>query len=208
LEKAICSVIIEEAFSFLKIPGAAAASEALNKIFEKKANEAKEILLEELSKGAGVFGSDEETVYTIYRYLRAAQEGSARLNLRLLAQSISGIYGQPMTANNFLYHADILASLRQEEIIIIGSYYKYFRNRNIEDDDSFGTSMKAIKDELIPNIFKTEDHFKSYVGALLRTGLIQAVSGWGALIFQPPPLLFEMGDMISIEDALTKEKVL
>lgn len=208
MEKSVIKVIIDEAFAVLNIPGAAAASEILNKILEKKAKEAKEILFEELRNGAGIWENEDEVVYIIHRYLRSAQEGSARLNLRLLAQSISGAYINKITANKFLYYADLIASLRNEEIIIIGSYYKNFKDKDFKDGDVFTQSMDAIKAELIPQLFETEDHLKTYSGALLRTGLIQAVSAWGGLIYKPTYLLFEIANMISIEEALTKEKIL
>ena len=88
---AIGGVAIEEIFSCLSIPGGATASHILHKVFEKKAIEARDILLQEMSQGGAPEIAEDDAVYIIYRYLRAAQEGAARVNLRLLAQVIAGI---------------------------------------------------------------------------------------------------------------------
>jgi hypothetical protein len=61
----------------------------------------------------------------VVRYLRAAREGAARLNLRLLAKAIAGkLQSGRLVADEFLQYAEALASLSRDEIIVIGTMYK------------------------------------------------------------------------------------
>ncbi len=199
--------MLNEALAHFSIPGGAVASALLSGVFEKKAAEAREILLEEISQGTLPEMAEDDAVYIIYRYLRAAQEGSARLNLRLLAQVVAGSKsGQILTADHFLYYADVISSLRYDEIVLLGTFIRRFEGIDNKKDDSFGTAMKNVQADLIPAIFPTEDDFKGCASAVLRTGLLTAISGWGSLLYEPTPSLFTFASMLSVDDALARER--
>jgi hypothetical protein len=207
----IGGVAIEEIFACLSIPGGATASAMLQKVFEKKAQEARAILLEEISQGGAPAMADDEAVYIIYRYLRAAQEGTARVNLRLLAQVIAGQRrADALKADEFLYYADIISSLRYEEIVLLGCIYKYIKTQTDEDKkDSVKSSVQAMeiaKKELVPTVFKTEEDWNACCAAILRTGLLAVSSGFGALLYKSTSLMDQLCEWASFEDALAKEQ--
>ena len=155
------SLFVQETFSCLQIPGGAYASEVLRRVFQKKADEAKEILLQELSQGnVSPSKFEEDTlIYMIYRYLRAAQEGTAHNNLRLMAQLISGAKQcEPVSSEDFLYFADIISSLRHDEIRLLALMVR-------EGQNSSYACTKALEKEFG---YEYEEIFQ----ALLRTGLV------------------------------------
>jgi hypothetical protein len=156
----IGNTVIQEAFSCLQIPGGALASHLLKGAFEKKAAEAREILFDMMSYGAHPGLTEDDAAYIIYRYLRAAQEGTARINLRLLAQVIAGKnMAETLTADKFLYYADIISSLKMEEIKLLGIMVR-------ERKDSAYAAREALHRQFSEE--KSQEIFQS----LLRTGLV------------------------------------
>jgi hypothetical protein len=90
------------------------AGVALESLLKKRVVAAREILLAEIPRGDVTLASAEleEVVAIIYRFLRSAQEGAARRNLRLLAQVIAGqSKNSAISADEFLYYANLLAGL-------------------------------------------------------------------------------------------------
>jgi hypothetical protein len=177
---------------------------------KRRQDNAREILLDELRQGSKTLDLDEieEAVAISQRYNRAAMEGAARLNLRLMAQVIAGQAERgKLVADEFLYYADIVASLRREELILIGTLYRHWVSNS---SPPLGTSredlvLQATKSELIPNSFATEDEFIATATATMRTGLVVALSAWGGLVYKPTPLLDKFAALASIEEALDAE---
>jgi hypothetical protein len=95
------------------------------------AEQARDILFEELRKANvsdAQAASEDDAIAVVIRYLRAAREGAARLNLRLLAKAIAGkVQSSRLIADEFLQYAEALASLSRDEIIVIGTMYRYWR---------------------------------------------------------------------------------
>jgi hypothetical protein len=156
----ISTALIEDIFSVLKIPGSGVATTILQKVFEKKEQEAREILFTEISKGCTPAISEDDTVYIIYRYIRAAREGMARINLELLAKVIAGRKNKiQLKADDFLYYADIVSSLREDEIFLLGIM---IRSNLTTEFSARGTLKKYFSEHKIQEIFQS----------LLRTGLV------------------------------------
>jgi hypothetical protein len=145
------------------VPVAGVFKVAIQKVFKKRLDAAREILLEEMKQGDKTLfdaAELEEVAATIYRYARAAQEGAARINLRLMAQVISGKnFSEMLTADKFLYYADIISSLRMEEIKLLGIMIR-------EKATQANTASKALKEHFSEQ--ESEEIFQS----LLRTGLV------------------------------------
>lgn len=199
--------LVGDMFSLASLQGGNVAGFALKQLLGKRLDAAREILLAELARGT-VRPSEtdlEEGVAIIYRFLRAAQEGTARVNLRLLAQVISeqAKHGT-MKADEFLYYADILSPLRRDEVLLLGSLHRIWfdqsrasldvGNRRVE---TFG----ALKAELIPLVFENESDFFAIVASLSRTGLVSPFSGYGGLFYEPSPLLERLVGMVDFEAA-------
>ena len=108
---------IGDMFSLTNVPGGNVAGFALKRLFAKRLDNARETLLKKLARGdMRVSEADlQEGVATVYRFLRAAQEGAARVNLRLLSQVIANqAWRGTMKADEFLprRHSRSIASRR------------------------------------------------------------------------------------------------
>jgi hypothetical protein len=102
--------------------------------FRRRAEQARDILFEELRRASlseAQAASEDDAIAVIVRYLRAAREGAARLNLRLLAEAIAGkLRSGQLFADEFLQYAETLASLSRDEVVVIGTLYKQWSVRN------------------------------------------------------------------------------
>jgi hypothetical protein len=145
------------------IPGGSTVSVAIQQVFKKRLDAAREILLQEIADGQidmSDAGELEEIAAIIYRYGRAAQEGAAKANLRLLAQVIAGKNSSiTLTADRFLYYADVISSLKVDEIKLLGIMVR-------EKATTASQASEALK-----KLFSEQESEKIFQ-SLLRTGLI------------------------------------
>ncbi len=171
---------------------------------------AAEIVIDELKSGRGTPETLDldATAAMLFRYMRAAQEGAARSNLRLMAKIISGQrQNQTLTADAFLHHAEILAHLRREELILLGTLCRYWQDEARESDNAKRMSLAtaSAKMELIPSVFANDDEFIGTMAAITRTGLLIPGSAWGTLVCSISPLVHRLNEMAPFEAALGLE---
>lgn len=165
----------------LKKLGGMAVQGILQGILRRRAECARDILLEELRHGRANIGLDapdvDEAVAALWRYLRAAEEGAARLNLRLMASVIDGqLAAKALHADQFLAWADLIASLSKEEVILIATLLRFERlaqagPKSAPTPKDQYPDAKARK-ELIGTVFGSDEEYSLTAQALLRTGLI------------------------------------
>lgn len=194
--------------------GGAVAGISLSKLFEKRLTTARAILIEEFRRGDKTLSDVadlEEAVAITYRYARAAQEGAARLNLRLMAKVIAGqAHLGNLVADEFLYYADLLASLRREEVILIATLNKNLRSDLVNQADEkkrAGLAQQATIGELVPSLFSSSEHLKAVASATTRTGLVVAQSLIGGMAYATTPLLEALLSLASFEEALREEGI-
>lgn len=137
---------------------------AIKRVLRKRAEAARDIAIEEIAAGRGHVVLDapaqDEAVAILWRYLRAAEEGAACINLRLMASILAGNSGaSPVYASEFLRWADLTASLSEEEILLLAVPHR-------EGSD------EVARQCLIPRIFLDDGDYELTARALLRTGLI------------------------------------
>lgn len=184
---------------------------AAERLLRRRTEQARDILLDELRRGEKPLTVPEvdEAVAVLLRYGRAAQEGAARLNLRLLAKVITGqMQHSSLYADEFLRHAETLAHLRREEIILLGTMQRCWNHksvREIDDSQRLGTFRANVGAELIPKLFKDEDEMQAMVGAVARTGLLLLIPGWDGTSFQPTRTLARLCEIAPFEAALEAE---
>ncbi len=153
-------------------------AESLTRLIDGRRSKARDILIEELSEGEAIIESvaDVDELAAIFlKYIRAAEEGAARLNLRLMAMTIRGMTSKrTLTANRFLYYVGFLATLTREEVIAIATLYKNMKrisDATIAEDEARGQARVRTREELVPAFFPTERHLNSTFQAATRTGL-------------------------------------
>jgi len=156
--------VVADIMGAFMIPGGSTISVAIQQVFKKRLDTAREILLEEIKDGNKNMADAaelEEIAAIIYRYGRAAQEGAAKSNLRLLANVIAGqIKLSNLNANKFLYYADIISSLKIEEIQLLGIMVRE------------GKTTAYSAEEALKKHFVYEETIEEIFQSLLRTGLV------------------------------------
>ncbi|KAF1062769.1 hypothetical protein [Burkholderia gladioli] len=192
--------------------GGAIVSSVLSAVMEKRNATAREVLLDEIRHGnASPAPEDiEESVAIWYRYWRAAQEGAARLNLRLLAAVYAGqVRDKAIVADDFLYLADLLATLRRDEIILLGTFLRHSTPPEGGYSDDY-KSQSFTMNELVPDIFSTHADFWATLGALQRTGLIASYAVGGAIgsgsstVYRITNLLRKLNRLAEIEQIVIR----
>lgn len=191
------------------IPGGSSLGHAIKSLFHSRVEKAQQILFEELRQGDKKLTDVrelEEVAAIIYRYARAAQEGAARLNLRLMAKVIAGqAHVGNLVADEFLYYADLLALLRREEVILISTLH---RNRTMFEEDRINEGMTWSKssEELIPDVFASEAEMRAIAQGAARTGLIASgVTVEGSSVWVSTPLMDRIERLAPFEVALRDE---
>jgi hypothetical protein len=202
----ILGALISSKLGDAGVPGAAIAATALKGYFQRRSDAALGILLDELRSGdidAAKVAAEDDRVAVLYRYLRASWEGNARVNLRLLAKAIVGrLKTNTLVADEFLPHADALATLSRDEIILIAAMYDF--------QDRFATAEEAGKNW--PNIVKAmeakgweKERVQGTAARAQRSGYVLAGSAWDDLSYRLSPLLLELCKTIDFDDALRRE---
>jgi hypothetical protein len=183
--------------------GGVGASNTLQRVFHKRAEDAQRILMEELRLGARTEFEidDEEAVAVVFRFFRAATEGAARLNLGLLGSCIANeARADRLRADLFLRWADVLASLSREEVHLLAAVGDTPR----DDDD--GRPYWARVEELMKDKFGyAAGETEAFAAAVCRTGCIITVTGYGAGIGYAPSKLFkELHSLVDIDGVVRR----
>lgn len=104
-----------------------------------------------------------------------------------------------MVADEVLADADVLASLRRNEIVLLATMYKATQSRELGEPETY-----ALK-TLVPTPFATEDELRATAAAIGRTGLMIAASGFGAINYELTPLLDRMISYSDLEAVMGAE---
>ncbi|MBE9556825.1 MAG: hypothetical protein IMF08_08210 [Proteobacteria bacterium] len=217
----LLSAVAEDAVSlFLPIGGntvGAVTGLALEEMFRKRQEQAREILLDELRKGDKRIedaADVDEMVSIVHRYGRAAQEGTARLNLRLMAKVIAGkAHLGNLVADEFLYYADLLSSLRREEVILAATLHRFRKKAEkqgfgLVEDAAMRQFWSDMEAELIPSVFENEKMMRATALAVGRTGLVMSGNTMDSLeYFTTSPLMDKLEALASFDEALREEGV-
>ena len=187
--------------SLAGVPGSGALGSAIDTLVRRRTGIAEDILLEELKRERPGILLDDDEVAKLFRYIRAAREGAARINLRLQAQ------GPRLSADAFLVHASILDGLRRQEIILLGAMFRHWHRSGPEAADAAGDSGEeaAARAELVPDPFPDDQALFATSTALLRTGLLLPVARYGRPSHVISPLAEDLMGVVRVEDALHRE---
>lgn len=186
------------------------ASEIIRRVLRHRRDAAFNILLSQLRRGSvssGAVAAESDVVSVMLRYVRAADEGAAALNLRLMAKVISGCASKGnLKADTFLYYAEMLASLRREEIVLIATMHKLCKE--LPQIESHATELwKKLQEELVPSLFKDEHALRAAAMACLRTGLLMDINTMDNMgLYSTSPLMFELESLAPFEEALEEDR--
>jgi hypothetical protein len=220
----IIGAFVSDSFGLLGIPGGSVSEALVVRYFRRRTEMARDILFEEL-RHANISdaqaASEDDGIAVIVRYLRAAREGVARLNLRLLAKAIAGkLQSGRLVADEFLQYAEALASLSRGEIMVIGTMYRIWAaHQALAATDpgaamtryGYGADWSLTLDELTQKGM-SEELVITGAAKAQRTGLIYGLSlppGTSRVqndfVYRVSPLLAELGKTVDFEDAFRRE---
>lgn len=208
---ATLGALAKDVLGALGIPGGDLANRALDAVLRKRAEQARDILLDELRHGEKTLSSDdiEEGVAILYRYARAAHEGTARLNLRLMAQVLVGqLRTERLQANEFLVYADVLTALRRDEIVLLGCFYRHWHtlaSDQTERDPRAFEAQKMTRSELVPQYFANDGEVDAAFAAIVRTGLLGTTTGFDGGTYWPTRLFAKLCSDARFEAAAGQE---
>lgn len=191
--------IVQDILDALHMPGGNTLGELIEKEIRERSRAAFEALLDEMQKGRdeGVTFDESDAhdfVQMVLRLSDAARKGTARRNLRLLAQVIVGLKRHRLFQfDNFQIWAPMLETLTRDEILVLGAFYRAMQRE--------GHAWSLVKFELIPKTFQTEAELGTVGAALMRTGLLVPIPAAGSLVFNPSPRILQLGQLAELKSA-------
>lgn len=187
---ALASATVTDLLQSYAVPYAALAATALGLGLEqlraRRMETARDIAIRAIGKGAAhklAVTDADEFVAVSHRYMRAAIEGTARLNLTLMANVMAGqLQESALYASDFQRYADLLATMSREEVIYMGMLAAKSEEAAATSDGEDKSQDIAIEVQkaLVPSeTFASIGELTTCETALQRTGLIRYMT-WTA----------------------------
>ena len=185
-------------------------AQTVQHLMHRRTTRARDILLDEIRCGEKLLTASEvDGSVAVLLYGRAAREGAARLNLRLMAKVIAGQARQStLYADEFLRHADVIAGLRHEEVILLGALQRNWNTAETQamaDDERMSAVYRLLETELIPEPFADASELAAVQSAVLRTGFLSGVPTFGGAIYKPTRAFHRLCRILSLASALKDE---
>lgn len=211
---------VKDILALLNIVTPAESIQTLWNNFQKsKEEQARDILQDEIEQGNFNNIADDEKLSMIHRYLLSAKNGNARINLRLLAQLISGLMnGEELSkgfyASEFNRYSSQLESLSYEEIQVLALLAKC-REDAIQEAQEPAYPNGQIRSYQRSNEhyflrarrrFDDPNEFNSLVLALQRTGFIAPAQNQPVGVYELSPFFNKITQLIDFQEALRKER--
>lgn len=156
---------------------AAALKEGYGKFARKSIEKAEDVLMAEIRHADAwdrLKRDPEGTAMRTVRYIRAATVGIAHENLRILARLVvHGDGSQAIPADDFLYFAQTIESLRHDELVVLSAFLRVQEKLDQPNVlSSAGTLWQGVQKHLA---HFDEVQLLGLANALLRTGFLATV---------------------------------
>ncbi|MBM0204055.1 hypothetical protein JNW90_13745 [Micromonospora sp. STR1s_5] len=191
---------VSDTMSFFNIPGSSMVQKSVEAAYERRTKAAQDVLLEMLSKhGPQTLddlpeGEMDDLIQMLMRYGKAAMEGAARENLRLLAAVIAGLKrNRALSFDKFQECANVLETLTRDEILFLGHFYRHRKaNPGKNDYNAFRKEAEQVFGK---------DRFESVAAGLVRTGMLLPIAALsGSNIYVPSERFFTVCELAEIGD--------
>lgn len=196
---AVAATVLET----LHLPGGTLLTKYAEGALAKKRRAVAEILIDEIKSGRhGQINFDQYDVDPlidiILRFTKAASEGAAKANLRLLAQVIAGLKkNKSLESDRFRRWAAILEDITRDELIAIGLAYRIWKKNPNPTQDNPNTFNEDLRKALESGGYGKE--IDALLTAASRTGLLAPGSAFGGLAYYPTPWLWQLGELADLE---------
>jgi hypothetical protein len=179
------------------------ADGALERLIRGRMDVAREILQRRMAKGQTWAWTEDDAAAALFTYLRAAQEGAARLNLHLMAEALAtGTLEPTFAPDAFRRHCAALSTLtRDEALTLVGLMKVYDTPQEEGANQNAGWRLKAD-----PAAFDlpADIDVMGCAQALTRTGWIVLASLWGGMGFDFSTSFDEVRRLVDFEVALAE----
>lgn len=198
------TTIVGDVISALQLPGGGFIGKLGDKYLERKQKEAAEILIEEVAKGSAEPINFEERdlnpmIEIAYRFSKAAADGAARENLRLLAQVIVGLKkNKALDPDKFRKWANILEQLTRDELVVLGKAIAIRREIVAAGAGAPNDFWQKLKSELEAGSYPAAE-IGPLCTSVSRYGLLVPVSAFGGMVYMPTLWLDELGALADVE---------
>jgi hypothetical protein len=179
---------------------------ALGHLFKKRELAGFKILEEEFKSGEThpCIVDPESFAGMAYRYNRAVCEGTARVNLRTIARLMAHITSHDdIVVDEFIYYADVLASLRREELVFL---VKLHQTTTAAPGSQSTQIWKALLNSVVPSPFNSKDYVTSLAQSVSRSGFVIPTGDIGNS-YKLSPIGQKIIPLTKCEAALEKEAV-
>jgi hypothetical protein len=152
-----------------------APTEILKAYVKRRLDLARETLLEEVSQGEVPLVSaalDDDRVWFHWLYARAAIEGAARENLRLLARLMISLPAAPdLISSRFHLYAKLISTLTRDELLVLAAFIR-FEQRLTERPIAGVWRLDEVEKILVPGAVASASYFAALVHSLAGSGLL------------------------------------
>ncbi|MBY0260142.1 hypothetical protein [Methylobacterium sp.] len=188
---------VSDILSAAQLPGSSVLQRAVEKAYERRKQAAINGLLDAIAvvgQENVQFGTEEadELVQMMLRYVKAASEGAARQNLKLLALVIFGLKSnKTLVFDKFQECANVLEDMTRDEILFLGKFYKYLEsgeneNRLVQYLNTIDSTEAKRETEMI-------------AASLQRHGLLIPISVFSSTDYIATSKFFNICKLASIE---------
>lgn len=179
-------------------PGGGLLAKAVDTHLARKSQEAVEIAIEELAKGNVDFdeADAEPFVAILLRYSKAASEGAARRNLRLLMQIVVGLKrNKALDGDAFRRWAGILEHMTRDELMLIGQAIIIQRRKQEGVQGIDENFWQLLKDAMEAGRYSVAE-VPALAASVGRYGVLIPVSAYGGIAYRPSPWLEELASLV------------
>jgi hypothetical protein len=159
----------------------------LTNIFNERAERARKIALEEMrlcQRSTFDLTSADQFVAVVYRYERAALEGTSLLNLKILAKIMRGQATEgAIFASEFNEFSEVVASLKTKEVVYLGTLIRLHKEKVLlpkEDSEEYYSLNQSVGISLRKELVGTThfpENFQRYFARYFNKSLKFCLSG-------------------------------
>lgn len=171
------------------VPGISTAIDIAEHLQQKKQEEARDILFQEISGGVLpeqiLATNPEDFANNCHRYFSACRKGAQVRNLKMLARAMRlGLAEGDTNSDAFDQFATRVEVLTREEILLISSLYR--------NHGSGGNTWKTAAKELIPSPFPDEATMEAVGAMATRTSMVTDIKALEVNYFRLSPIGIEI----------------
>jgi hypothetical protein len=193
------------------------AKPVAEEIRRRRLEAAAEIVRAKMRKGLVGSFRENEAASLIFDFLRAAEDGTARHNLEIMADLIAnGVGGEGFTEDAIRHLMKIVAGLSYEELRVLAAFIRVIHALEPPEGGTVDVFKQTtdmwmgVWRELAPSSAEpsvdtmpaTEAYAHAF--ALARTGLVVAHSGYGMIVFGPGPELLSLDRLSDVASLMAR----